>query len=425
MRTDGTVVDLRVRFGEGAWTQQLWIWFGIFSKAQEVINVWNLTEVRTNRVDEQQLQQNVSFNQILSWLVFTVQNIQILHTCQVMETVFNDISVNHFFISFLDSHDLLLHFIFKDLVESSIRTFILFLSHLRSLLNALVHEHLESWKLENGGVSILSCEVCVIDWVPSQSTGQTGSIGAVLCDGINQVNEISCWLGHLFAFDQNIAVAIISLRPEFRIVPNSDVVVQSHGQMIFYQIFSWTPQIHWIPIQERFSNFIQFVLRDLLWSVLLSEQNKVPEIRSDVFMSDTQNTNFRAVQIALQQVSEGIKGKVNGWVRQWFNQILVIKRQFSTQTERSGATPLLQPVDSINQVIMQDLTVALELSLNVVQNLLLPLFMSIVNVPLLTVGNDTFITRTRNDFSSRLEIFQGQTCFDQIFSDQILGLCDF
>lgn len=195
--------------------------------------------------------------------------------------------------------------------------------------------------------------------------------------------------------------------------------------MIFDQIFCWASQIHWIPIQERFSNFIQLVLRYSFCCVFLTQQNEIPEIRSNVFMSDTQNTNFRTIQVSLKQVSKSVESKVNGWVWKGFNQVLLIEWELGTKTEWSRATPFFKPVDGVNQIIMKSFTVALELSFNVVQDFLLPFLMTIVDVPLFTVSNDTFVSRSWDNLSSWLEIFQGLIWVDKIFSDQILGISNF
>ena len=179
--------------------------------------------------------------------------------------------------------------------------------------------------------------------------------------------------------------------------------------MIFNQIFSWTSQIHRIPIKERLSNFIQFILGDFLRSILFTQQYEIPEIWCNIFMSDTQNTNFWTIQISLQQMGKSIKCKVYCWIWQWFNQILIIKWQFSTQTEWPWTTPLFEPVNSINQIVVENFAVTFKLSLNIVQYFLLPLFMTIVDIPLITISYNTLFARSWNDLSSRFVIFKSWT----------------
>ncbi len=142
-------------------------------------------------------------------------------------------------------------------------------------------------------------------------------------------------------------------------------------------------------------------------------------------MSDTQNTNLWSIKVSLQQVSKCIESEVNCWIWQWFNQILFIKRKLSSQTEWSWASPFLQPVNSINQIIVENFTVTFELGLYIVKDFLLPLFMTIVNVPLLAISNYTFITSSWNNLSSWFKIFQSMTWFNQIFSNKIFSLSYF
>lgn len=425
MWSNSAIIDISMWFRERTFSQQLWIGFRILNKTQEMINVWNFTEMWTDGIQEQQLIIQKSFNQICSWLILAIQYIQIFHSSKIMESIFYYISINHFLICLFYFHDLFLHLWFEDLVEICVRTLLIFLSHLILLLKHFVHKHFESWKLYNSSVGVLFSEICIIDWITSQGTSETGWISAVLVDSINQSYEITSRFGHFLSLNQNITIAIICLWPEFRIIPDSYVIIKSHSQMIFNQIFSWASQIHWIPIKERLSNLIQFILRDFFRSILFSQQYEIPEIWCNILMSDTQNTNLWTVQISLQQMGKSIECKVNCWIWQWFNQILIVKRQFSTQTEWSWTSPLFEPVNSINQIVMENFTVTFELSLNIIQYFLLPLLMTIVDIPLITISYNTLFTRSWNDLSSRFVIFKSRTIFDKFTSNEVFSLSNF
>lgn len=170
MRSDSTVVYISMWFREWTLTQQLWISLWILSETQEMIKIWNLTEVRADWVQEQKLQVNISFNQILSWFIFTVQNIKIFLCSKFMESILNNISVNHFFISLFNSHDWFLHLSLEYFIKEWIWTLLLFSSHWSFCFNAFVHKHLECWQLKNGSVSILFGKVSIVNWITSQST---------------------------------------------------------------------------------------------------------------------------------------------------------------------------------------------------------------------------------------------------------------
>ncbi len=83
-----------------------------------MINVGNLAEMGTNWIHEQQLQIDVPFNQVLSWLIFAVQDIQVFLAGKVVESILDDISINHFFVGLFDFHDGLFHLGLENLVKS-------------------------------------------------------------------------------------------------------------------------------------------------------------------------------------------------------------------------------------------------------------------------------------------------------------------
>lgn len=124
-------------------------------------------------------------------------------------------------------------------------------------------------------------------------------------------------------------------------------------------------------------------------------------------------------------MSEGIEGKINCRVRQRFYQVLWIKRKFCSQPKRTWTAPFFEPVYSVNQIVVKSLTIAFELRLHIIEDLFLPLFMTVVNVPLFAISNHTFISRSGNNLSSRFEILQSVIRIYQLFSDQVLSVCYF
>lgn len=92
-------------------------------------------------------------------------------------------------------------------------------------------------------------------------------------------------------------------------------------------------------------------------------------------------------------MDNGVEGKVDGAVGQRLNQILLVKGQFGSQAKRSRASPLLEPVDGIDQLVVQGLVVALEVVFDMMQNSLLPILVSIVDVPLVARFDNADVTR--------------------------------
>ena len=197
-----------------------------------------------------------------------------------MESILYNISIYHFLKGFFDFHNLLLHFTFENLIKVWVRTLFVFLSKCSFSIQWFVHKHLKSWQLKNSCICSFSSKVGIIYRVTSLSTSKSCWVSSILFNSIDKVDKVSFRFRHFLSFDQNVTITVISLRPEFRIIPDSDVIIQSHGQMIFNQIFGWTSQIHWIPIKERLSQFIQFVLRNFFRCVLLTQKNITPKIWS-------------------------------------------------------------------------------------------------------------------------------------------------
>lgn len=120
MRFYDTVVDLSFRFGEAAMAQQIRELLCIFHKGQEIVQIGSLTEVRADRVQEDQLQVYVSFDKIDSrFMLITVDDVKIFHAAEIVQAVFNNVSVDHLFVGFLNFTNLILHLVFKDIIEMS------------------------------------------------------------------------------------------------------------------------------------------------------------------------------------------------------------------------------------------------------------------------------------------------------------------
>lgn len=167
VRSYCTIIDISMRFREWAFTQQCRVCFRILSKAQEMIDIWNFTEVRTNWIQEQQLIIDVSFDQISSRFIFTIQYIKVFQSSKIVESMFNNISINHFFISLFYFHNLFLHLRFENLIKISIRTLLLFLSHIIFLLKAFIHKHFEGRKLDNSSICVLFSEISIVNRITS------------------------------------------------------------------------------------------------------------------------------------------------------------------------------------------------------------------------------------------------------------------
>jgi len=75
MCSDRSIVYLSFWLRETAATHQSRVFFVISSEWEEVVKVSNFTEMRTDGIQEDQLELNISFDQIDSWLVVNVDQI--------------------------------------------------------------------------------------------------------------------------------------------------------------------------------------------------------------------------------------------------------------------------------------------------------------------------------------------------------------
>jgi hypothetical protein len=121
-------------------------------------------------------------------------------------------------------------------------------------------------------------------------------------------------------------------------------------------------------------------------------------------------------------VDNRVEGEVDGAVGQGLNQILLVEGQFGSQAKRSRASPFLQPVDGIDQLVVQGLIIALEVLLDMIQHSLLPILVGIVDVPLVARLDDTDISRTRDNMTIGFVVDQSFSFVDHFLLHHILGI---
>lgn len=84
--------------------------------------------------------------------------------------------------------------------------------------------------------------------------------------------------------------------------------------------------------------------------------------------------------------------EVDRAVGQGLDEVLLVEGQLGAKAERSGAAPLSQPVNGVHQLVLQDLAVGFEVLGDMVKNSLLPLLISVVDVPLVDAFHHTDIS---------------------------------
>ena len=99
-------------------SKQVWVLLVVDCEAEEVIDVCDLAEMRADGIQEQQLQVDVPFNQVKPGpMDVAVQQVNVLYASEVMQTLLDDISVDHLLISIAHFVNLVLDLVLKDGVE--------------------------------------------------------------------------------------------------------------------------------------------------------------------------------------------------------------------------------------------------------------------------------------------------------------------
>lgn len=352
-----------------------------------------------NGVQEQKLQVNISFNQIESWLsLTTIKEICIFFANELMEAKLDDITINHGIICLFNLSNLIFYFTFEDSVKLwNLLIFVICGSVSFVFLQCFGQKHFQCGELQNGSIGNLLSEVGIINRVTCLGTCHSRSISAILFYSINKGYEISLWFRHLFSLDINEPIAEEWSRPFALVIfPNCRMVEQGHCQVIFYQVFPWTTQVEGIPIQEWFSQLFHFVHCHFATCVRQSQKYIIPEISSKILWLDSQQSWLRAIQISLQVMRDCVKCHINCAVGKRFNQILWVKGKLSSEAKWSRTSPFMQPVNGVNQIIVQSVWVAFKLFLNIAKYSLFPLLICVVNIPLVTERDNTVITWSWN-----------------------------
>ena len=85
----------------------------------------------------------------------------------------------------------------------------------------------------------------------------------------------------------------------------------------------------------------------------------------------------------MEEVSNSVVSHIDGGIRKRFDKELGVARKTSTQTEVSGYTPFLEPFNSFFEALEDTVMVGVEVGrLDVVQDSVLPVFLAVLQVPL-------------------------------------------
>jgi len=188
----------------------------------EVLGVEDFSEMGADGIDNQQLEFDISEDQILSGALFTArEEVIFLERREFEKTVLKDFSESHGFISLFSQKETSVDFV----REGSVNEFQVFVggvfSEGREGFQRGFNPGFDVGKSEDSVISGSLDEVGIIKSITGIGKGDSGSISTVDSDGIIQSQEVTQTLGHLFTINVNITVAEESSRPEFAVFPNS------------------------------------------------------------------------------------------------------------------------------------------------------------------------------------------------------------
>jgi len=395
-------------------------------EGSEVLVIEDFSKMRADGVDKEQLGFNVSEDQILSETLFTArEDVIFLEGAEFEKTVLKDFSESHGFVILFSQEDTSADFV----SESSINEFQIFIgssfSEGREGIQSRFNPGFDVGKSEDSVISGTLDEVGIIESITGISEGNSGSISTIDLDGIIQSQEVTQTLGHLFTIDVDITIAEETSGPELGVFPNSGMVVERHGEMVSDEILGRDSQIQRIPVLEVFSEYSQFIFRDSARLVRSIKEDVIPSITSQVFMLNTKKTRLSTFKITLDEMSNSVVRHVDSGIRERFDQELGVARKSSTQTEASGDTPFLKPADRFFEGLEDGIVISVEVGRSdVIKDLVLPFFFTVLEVPLIDERDNTLISGSRDDFAFRFVVDQSFVGFDHFVSDQSLDILD-
>jgi len=298
----------------------------------EVLGIEDFSEVGADGVDEDQLEFDISENQVFSEALFTAtEDVIFLDGAELEKTVLKDFSESHGFVGLFGQEDASVDFV----GEGSVNEFQVFVGGVFSEGGDGIQDGLDPGidvgKPEDSVISGSLDEVGVIKSITGIGEGDSGSISTVDLDGIIQSQEVTQTLGHLFTINVNITVAEEASGPVFAVFPNSlirklsllikyfffyGMVVEGHGEMVSDEILSRDSQVQRIPVLEVFSKNSQFIFRNSAWLVRGIQEDVVPSFTGQIFMMDSEETSLGTFKVTYEvNVNFKYFSKDKPWMR--------------------------------------------------------------------------------------------------------------
>mmetsp|Transcript_1653 Transcript_1653/g.3816 ORF Transcript_1653/g.3816 Transcript_1653/m.3816 type:complete len:622 (-) Transcript_1653:58-1923(-) len=282
----------------------------------------------------------------------------------------------------------------------------------------LVHQR------KNRCVGCLPTKVCVIEGISRVSASKSSGVSAIPVACLLHHQEVALRFTHFFSIDKNVAIAVVTLGPNFRFVfPYSRVIVERHRQVVWNKILCTHSKVHWIPIPELVLHFVQSFLgnfavgRQLTLSIDVIK-DALGQIRRINFFW---RLFLVAIQVVgpLQNVRDCVICHVDCTVRQTLNHPRCIPWQIRPEPKLTRAGPFLQPPNDV--FISRQRRCIVRVKVSAFQNMLShgtgPRLFAIRQVPLVRGGDNAFVIRSRHNTRFGFKVKTSLTGIDHFLLD--------
>eukprot|EP01137_Pigoraptor_chileana_P025711 Opistho-2@95567 len=209
--------------------------------------------------------------------------------------------------------------------------------------------------------------------------------------------------------------------PKRTVRPDCDVIVEEERQVVGNEILPGDAQIKRVPVVKLGAHLVEGLLGNCNGGVVCSlAEHVVPCGIRHVLRANAKGATRAAVERAsLEEMRDRVVRHVDCRVRQRLDEILFVPRNTRSKTIRARARPLVQPVERLAEVVHRIVVKRLEL-VESKSDLLLPVLIAVVQIPLVAVGNNALVARARHDLLLRLKVADSKTLIDHFLPDDRL-----
>lgn len=138
------------------------------------------------------------------------------------------------------------------------------------------------------------------------------------------------------------------------------MVVEEESEMVGNEIFTGYTSIEGVPILKRMAKTFERGSGDGSLQNRFSEKDIIPDFVNHVFGGYIGGPKCGSFDVRVEEVCNGVIGHINCRIRERFDDILGIPRKPGTKTVRSSASPLIEPVKCMLEIMSRLNTVCVQ-----------------------------------------------------------------